>query len=68
MLDNCWTILICVILIIFIIKKIYNLNKPFDENKFIEQYVNQQKIKNKFTLESIPQTIPVITSYYVGII
>jgi hypothetical protein len=48
-------------------KKIYNLNKPFDENKFIEQYVNQL-LKNKFTLESIPQTIPVITSYYVGII
>lgn len=65
--NNFWVILICIILVIFIVKKIYNLNKPFDEKRFIEQYVNQQKLKEKFTLEGIPQSLPKLASYYVGL-
>ena len=30
-----------------IIKKLYYLNKPFDEQKFIQQYNNQTKLKDK---------------------
>lgn len=66
-LNNYWVILICIILLIFIIKKIYNLNKPFDEKRFIEQYVNQKKLKEKFTLDSIPQSLPKLASYFIGL-
>ena len=66
--NNCWIIIICIILLIFIIKKIYNLNKPFDEERFIKQYINQRKIKDNFKLESITQTLPNLASYYVGIV
>lgn len=65
--NNFWVILICVILGFFIVKKIYNLNKPFDEKRFIEQYVNQQKLKEKFSFEAIPQNLTKLTSYYVGL-
>jgi hypothetical protein len=65
--NNFWVILICVILVIFIIKKIYNLNKPFDEKRFIEQYINQQKLQEKFSLKAIPKSFPKIASYYVGL-
>lgn len=66
-LNNYWVILICIILLIFIIKKIYNLNKPFDEKRFIEQYVNQKKLKEKFTFGSIPQSLPKLASYFIGL-
>lgn len=67
--NNIWTAIISVILIIVIIKKIYNINKPFDENKFIEQYTNQQKLKNKINIgiNSIPLNLNKIASYYVGL-
>ncbi len=65
--NNYWIILICIILAIFIVKKIYNLNKPFDEKRFIEQYINQQKLKENFSLEAIPQSLPKLVSYYVGL-
>jgi hypothetical protein len=65
--NNIWVILICIILAFFIIKKIYNFNKPFDEKRFIEQYINQQKLKEKFSLEAIPQSLPKLASYYVGL-
>ena len=48
-------------------KKPYFGIKPFDEKRFIEQYVNQQKLKERFTLEAIPQSLPKLASYYVGI-
>ena len=65
--NNCWIILFCIILIIFIIKKIYNLNKPFDEKRFIEQHINQQKLKDKITLELISKNLPNLAYYYVGL-
>jgi hypothetical protein len=65
--NNIWVMLLCIILLLFIIKKIYNLNKPFDEKRFIEQYVNQQKLQNNFSFKAIPHTLPKLASYYVGL-
>jgi hypothetical protein len=65
--NNIWIIIISIIIFIIIIKKICNLNKPFDQNRFIEQYTNQIKLQEKFTLKSIPNNIPKIASYYIGI-
>ena len=67
MFNNCWGILIVLILIFAIYKKITNLDKPYDENKFIIQYQNQIKLKKKFNLPNIIKNIPSIASYYVGI-
>lgn len=67
MFNNFWVILICVILVMLIGKKIYNLNKPFDEKRFVEQYINQQKLKKKFSLNNIPQSLPKLAEYYVGL-
>ena len=66
-MNNIWVLVIAVILLYAIIKKIYNLNKPFDENKFIEQYHNQQKIKKKLNFENIPAELPKLASFYVGL-
>lgn len=63
--NNIWVIIICIVLAIFIVKKICNLNKPFDEKRFVEQYVNQQNLREKFTLDSIPKNLPKFVSYYV---
>jgi hypothetical protein len=65
--NNYWIIIISCILLFIIIRKIYNLNKPFDENRFIEQYKNQLKLKENFSLSSIPKGLPKIASYYVGL-
>lgn len=65
--NNGWVLLISAILLYFIIKKINNLNKPFDEKKFIEQYTNQKKLKNKFNIEMFQQGLPKLASYYVGL-
>jgi hypothetical protein len=65
--NNNWIVCISIILFIIIIKKIINLNKPFDEDKFIEQYINQQKIAHSFNLGSIHETLPILTSYYIGL-
>ena len=65
--NNVWVLIISAILLIVIIKKIYNLNEPFDEDRFVEQYINQHKIKNKFNLKSIPKGLPILTSYYIGL-
>ena len=62
-----WSILIILILIFAIYKKITNLDKPYDETKFIIQYQNQIKLKKKFNLPNIMKNIPSIASYYVGI-
>jgi hypothetical protein len=66
--NNIWVIIISILLIFFIFKKIYNLNKPFDEHRFIEQYINQQKLQDKFSLRNIPKNLPKIASYYVGLL
>ena len=65
--NNGWVLLIGIILVYFIVKKIINLNKPFDKKKFIEQYTNQQKLKNKFSFDFFQKDLPKLTSYYVGI-
>ena len=62
-----WIILICIIILYAIFKKIWNLNKPFDEQKFIMQHMNQEKLKKNFTLESFHKHLPDIASYYVGL-
>lgn len=60
--NNKLVIIICLILLFFIIKKIYNLNKPFNEKKYIEQYVNQQKFEKNFDINVIPKAIPTIAN------
>ena len=65
--NNYYVIFISAILLIIIIKKIINLDKPFDEDKFIEQYINQQKIAHNLNIGSIHETLPILTSYYVGL-
>ena len=65
--NNIWIIIICIILLIIIIRKIYNLDKPFDENKYIQQIINQKKLKEQFNLNLIKNGLPTIASYYVGI-
>jgi hypothetical protein len=66
-LNNYWTMFIAFILIIFIIKKIYYLNKPFDEERFIAQYVNQEKISKNLNLNIIPESLPKLVNYWVGL-
>ena len=61
------TIIIILFLIYSIYKKIKNLNKPFDEKKFIVQYQNQKKLKQKVSLPNFMKNIPSLTSYYVGL-
>jgi hypothetical protein len=65
--NNIWVILICIILFYFIIKKIYNMTQPFDEHRFMVQCRNQEKLKNKLNLNSIPNMIPNIASFYIGL-
>lgn len=60
-------IIIILFLIYSIYKKIKNLNKPFDEEKFIIQYQNQKKLRRQVNLPNIMKNIPSLTSYYVGI-
>ena len=52
MFNNIWSILVVLFLIFAIYKKIKNLNKPYDENKFIIQYQNQIKLRKKFNLSN----------------
>jgi flagellar biosynthesis/type III secretory pathway M-ring protein FliF/YscJ len=65
--NNVWIILLAFILLFVIIKKIVNLNKPFDEKRFIEQYQNQIKLKKKFNINNLKQKLPQLASYYIGL-
>lgn len=65
---NKYCIIIIIILIFSISRKIYKLNKPFDETRFIKQMENQKKLKEKFSLDNIKLNLPKITSYIVGIV
>jgi hypothetical protein len=67
MLNNIWGGIIVLFLIFAIYKKIKNLNKPCDENKFIIQYQNQLKLRKKFNLSNFMKNVPTMASYYVGI-
>ena len=63
--NSCWTIIVAILLLYFILKKIYNLNKPFDEDKFINQLNNQEKLKKNLNLDFFKQSIPDIAHYYI---
>jgi hypothetical protein len=67
---NTIAIIISVIIFWFIIKKIIKIFKPIDNESFSklkEQEENQEKIKNKLSLD-IKNIIPNLFSYYIGII
>lgn len=64
---NIWFILISVFLLYVIIKKIINLNKPFNQKIFIEKYNNSKKLEKKINLDNFKKNIPLLTSYYIGI-
>ena len=65
--NNIWVILLSILLLYVIVRKIINLNKPFDEKRFIQQYKNQLKLKKQLNIDIIQKNIPKLTSYYVGL-
>jgi hypothetical protein len=65
--NNPWILLFCAFLIYSIIKKICKINKPFDEQQFMKQIKNQDKLKENFSLDFIKRSIPSLASYYVGL-
>jgi len=65
--NNIWVILLSILLLWIIVRKIINLNKPFDEKRFIQQYKNQLKLRKQFNIDIIQKNIPKLTSYYVGL-
>jgi hypothetical protein len=65
--NNIWVLVIGLFLLYTIYKKIKNLDKPFDESKFIEQYKNQRRLKKKINFTTLQKGLPTIASYYVGI-
>lgn len=65
--NNIWIIGISLLILYIIINKILNFNKCFDEEKFIKQYKNKQKLKKKIKNWNISEKIPILTSYYIGI-
>lgn len=65
--NNIWIILLSILLLYVIVRKIINLNKPFDEKRFIQQYKNQLKLRKQFNIDIIQKNIPKLTSYYVGL-
>ena len=67
MFNNIWGFIIILVLVYAIYKKIKNLNKPYDEEKFIIQYQNQKKLQKNINLPNLMKNIPTIASYYVGI-
>ena len=67
MIKIIFAIIIILFLIYSIYKKIKNFNKPFDEKKFIVQYKNQKKLRQKVSLPSLMKNMPTLTSYYIGI-
>lgn len=67
MLLNTWLIIISIILLYIIVKKIINLEKPFNEEQFIEKYNNYKKLEETMNLDKITRNIPSITSYFIGL-
>ena len=65
--NNVWIILISCVLLICIVKKIYYINEPFNEIKFIEQYQNKEKLKQRISIEVLQKSLPTLASYYVGL-
>jgi hypothetical protein len=65
--NNIWVILISCFVLYLIINKIINMNKPFDVENFIQKYENQEKIKNKLSLNNFKSGLSTIASYYIGV-
>lgn len=65
-LNNKWTLLIAIILVVIIVRKIIKLNKPFDQEKFINQIENQKKLKEKININMIKEELPLIANYIVN--
>jgi hypothetical protein len=65
--NNKWILLISIIIIYVVIKKIYYLNKPFNEEKFIKQQINKNKLKNKIKNIDIQSELYKGLSYYIGL-
>ena len=65
-LNSIWALIFAIILIIIIAKKIINLNKPFDQEKFINQIENQKKLKEKININIIKEELPLIANYLVN--
>jgi hypothetical protein len=65
--NNIYIIIISILLLYAIIKKIINLNKPFNEVDFLTKYNNQQKLKENLSLDNLKKQIPTLTSYYIGL-
>jgi hypothetical protein len=63
-LNNKWTYGICIIIFIIIIIKIRNLNKPINEEHFIEKLENQEKLKEKMSMQVIKEGLPVLAKFY----
>ncbi len=66
-LNNIWIILLSILLLVVIVRKIINLNEPFDELRFIEKYKNQIRLQKQFNIKIIQKNIPKLTSYYIGL-
>jgi hypothetical protein len=65
-LNNKWTLLFAIILFVIIVRKIIKLNKPFDQEKFINQMENQKKLKEKISINMIKEELPLIANYIVN--
>lgn len=63
-LNNFWAMIIAIFLLYIIVTKINCINEPFNERKFIEQYINSEKIKKKINLSYLKQKLPDIAYYY----
>jgi hypothetical protein len=63
-LNNKWIYIICIIILIIIIIKIINLNKPINEALFIEKIENQEKLKEKISMQVIKEGLPTLAKFY----
>ncbi len=63
-LNNFWVMIFSVFLLYIIVNKIVYINEPFNEKKYIEQYINQEKIKKKINFNFFKQKLPDIAYYY----
>lgn len=62
-LNNIWVYIVSIILFVIIIKKIINLNKPFNQERFVEQMENQKKLRNKISMNMIKEELPVLANH-----
>jgi hypothetical protein len=63
-LNNYWVYGICFIILLIIIRKIIILNKPFNETEFIQKYENQERLKEKLSMQVIKEGLPTLAKFY----